>query len=255
MDERELQELFHDAPGEAPPPSFGVTDVAAASKRATARHRMRVATASSAAVLVLVGGGLFATYGLGGGNGGNTGGTADELAASAPEFDAQSPRQPSSGDGRQQNGDSEAADAASSKQGDEANEKSGPGVARTERCAAVDRQLATALAGELPVDPTSDAVLGQDAVPGQFECPDIQRQAAYRVSDDGRVGTVSVALTSPETVRAMSRANSRELSRAPQARATTDDGRVILVMSIGDADDSPYADELQKIADALAKRF
>lgn len=249
MDERELQELFHDAPGEAPPPSFGASDVAAASKRATARHRMRVATASSAAVLVLVGGGLFAMYGLGGGNGGNTGGTADELAASAPKFDAQTQRQPSSADERQLDGDSNAADQASPKQGGEVNKESGPGVARTERCAAVDRQLATALAGELPVDPTSDAV------PGQFECPDIQRQAAYRVSDDGRVGTVSVALTSPETVRAMSRANSRELSRAPQARATTDDGRVILVMSIGDADDSPYADELQKIADALAKRF
>lgn len=247
MDERELQELFRDAPGEAPPPSFGLTEVAAASKRATARHRMRVATASSAAVLVLVGGGLFATYGLNGGNGGNTGGTADELAASAPKFDAQTPGQPSAEEERQLDGDSNAADQASPKQGGEVNKESGPGVARTERCAAVDRQLATALAGELPVDPTSDPV------PGQFECPTYVRQAAYRVDDDGRVGTVSVALTSSSTKTTALSGKAR--SRAAQARATTDDGRVIVVMSIGDADDSPYADELQEIADALAKRF
>ena len=59
MDEQRLTELFRDAAGEAPPPSFGRDDVVAASRRATARRRGMLAGGSLLGVAVLTGGVLL----------------------------------------------------------------------------------------------------------------------------------------------------------------------------------------------------
>ncbi|HYZ09752.1 MAG TPA: hypothetical protein VE709_14450 [Pseudonocardiaceae bacterium] len=59
MDEQRLTELFRDAAGEAPPPSFGRDDVVAASRRATTRHRGALAGSSLLGVAVLTGGVLL----------------------------------------------------------------------------------------------------------------------------------------------------------------------------------------------------
>lgn len=53
MDEQRLSEMFRDAVGEPPPPSFGPADVVAASRRATARRRGAVAGASLLGVALL----------------------------------------------------------------------------------------------------------------------------------------------------------------------------------------------------------
>jgi hypothetical protein len=59
MDEQRLSELFRDATGEAPPPSFDRDDVVAASRRATARGRSALAGGSLLGVAVLTGGVLL----------------------------------------------------------------------------------------------------------------------------------------------------------------------------------------------------
>lgn len=59
MDEQRLTELFRDAAGEAPPPSFGRDDVVASSRRATARRRSALAGSSLLGVAVLTGGVLL----------------------------------------------------------------------------------------------------------------------------------------------------------------------------------------------------
>ena len=59
MDEQRLSELFRDAAGEAPPPSFDRDDVVAASRRATARRRSAFAGSSLLGVAVLTGGVLL----------------------------------------------------------------------------------------------------------------------------------------------------------------------------------------------------
>jgi hypothetical protein len=57
--EQRLSELFRDAAGEAPPPSFDRDDVVAASRRATARRRSALAGSSLLGVAVLTGGVLL----------------------------------------------------------------------------------------------------------------------------------------------------------------------------------------------------
>lgn len=59
MDEQRLSELFRDAAGEAPPPSFDRDDVVAASRRASARRRSALAGSSLLGVAVLTGGVLL----------------------------------------------------------------------------------------------------------------------------------------------------------------------------------------------------
>ncbi len=59
MDEQRLSELFREAAGEAPPPSFNRDDVVAASRRATARRRSALAGGCMLGVAVLTGGVLL----------------------------------------------------------------------------------------------------------------------------------------------------------------------------------------------------
>lgn len=236
---RDLQALFSDAPGEAPPPGFSLDDVTAASRRATARHRLRVATASSAAALVLLGGGIFVALGPLSGDGGGSG---EEAALSAPQFDGQ----PGAGDARQESGGSERAPAPS-KQGDVAE---GPGVARTERCTQVDRRLATALAGELPVVPSSEPV------PADFPCHEGVRVAAYEV--DGQV--ISAAFI-PEDRRKSVNPHDDPNAKLKSSRdpnyvwTVTDDGDLVVVIRRDSSDgavEESAGDDLQKVANGIA---
>lgn len=239
MDEQNLRNLFQDAPGEAPPSGFDLGDVTSASQRATARHRVRMATASTAAVLVLAGGGLFAALGpfSGGETGGNSGNVEGDVAA-APQMEPRREGQPFGTEERPQDGGS-GQDQGSAKQGVESPSRSAPTAARTARCETVDRRLATALAGELPVDPQSDAIAGQ------LGCDEGRKQAAYRVPE----GTVTVALDPNDTQL------TEESSEVSGVRVTaeTASGQLITLYSRGvDGKPNPYADQLQEIADAIA---
>lgn len=245
MDERELETLFREAPGEVPPATFDASDVAAASRRATARHRMRVATAASFAAVVLAGGALFATIGpLSDG---------DERAAVSAQMDEGAAKaQPDSADARQENGGLGLSREPAPKQGgeDSSLDAADPEAAkRTSGCESVDRKLADALAGELPVGPSR----APDPVPGIGPCVDGGSNAAYEVADGEASGLISVAIipASREEVMALEQG-----SRIRNAQARTDGGNGdIVVVSSEPAPGSPaapLAGELQRIADAIA---
>lgn len=237
MDERELEKLFRDAPGEPPPPSFGLSDIEAGSRRATARHRMRVATAGTFAALVLAGGGFAAAGLLSGDN--------DTESAAQPHSASDSASAGQLGEQRErlESGDSMHAEEYSSKQGDEHSRNSDAGVAGAERCEEADRQLATALAGELPVDPDSE-----EPLVGFLPCEAGVRRAAHHVTTGDAAGTISVAVI-PEGVAF--RMADRGGSVLVESRARS--GRTVLVLSTPDKGSSPpFASDLQRVADAIA---
>ena len=126
MDENELGTLFQAAPGEPPPPTFGLADVTAASARAKVRGRSVVALA----MLLVVGLGIF--------------GLTQLKLASFPETTSSS-GQPGSADARLPK-----ASTPSPLQGSGGTGEDGPRAEGTPGCEKVDRELATALAGELP---------------------------------------------------------------------------------------------------------
>ncbi|GAA1241666.1 hypothetical protein GCM10009676_28490 [Prauserella halophila] len=171
MDERELGELFRSVPGQPPPSSFDEADVAEAAHRVTVRRRAIVGGAA-AAVVLLGGGGVVAGSLLGGDDGNTvvagsersagadrstTGGTQPRIAQ--PEDDR--PRQQSSEPGIQGLPSAEPKQDGST-DGD-----------RAHGCDQVDRELATALAGELPV-------AASDASPGRI-CPEGTTSASFRI--------------------------------------------------------------------------
>ncbi|MCR3721285.1 MULTISPECIES: hypothetical protein [Prauserella salsuginis group] len=225
MDERELGELFRSVPGQPPPPSFDESDVAHASHRITVRRRA-IAGGAAAAVVLLGGGGVVAGSMLGGGGGGNvvagsdrstTGGTQPRIA------------QPGDGGSRPQSGQPGI-------QGLPSDEPKQGGTAdgdRTQRCDQVDRELATALAGELPVT-------ASDASPGRF-CPEGTTSASFRVN-----GSALTAVLVPEGTQVQLPG---ELSDAETAEQNTASGSTLLLLNepLTRADtDGPDVDRIAK---------
>lgn len=241
MDDRDLRQLFQQAPGDAPPPSFGLEDVQAASRRATARRRVQIAMASAAAVLVLAGGGIFATIGTNF-SGGNSGNSDSDIAAEAPHMRSQGDKQPSARDERPSDGGPPPG-RESSKQGGDAQAVPERSATRTARCTVVDRKLATALAGELPVDPSSEPV-GAD-----LACPSGVTAAAYQVQDGANRGVISIARVPARMARTADSLNPDDL---PDASATASDGSVFVVASRADGGAPPYASDLLRIAEGVA---
>lgn len=241
MDERELETLFKGAPGDAPPPTFGTDEVLAASARARARHRMRVVTGGALAALVLAGGGLFGMLGsdlLGGG------GSPDSGALSADSRTGQ----PDEGVVRPSSGGPGSGPAATGMQGPEAADKDSKlEAARTPGCETVDRELAVALAGELPATPQGDAVGGKlPCAPGG--------NAGYLVRERGVDVWISAAYF-PKGGQPRLAYDRRE--QLVEARAA--DGGLIVVLRTpaGGREEtadtrSVDTDDLQRIADALA---
>lgn len=228
MDDRELETLFRAAPGDAPPAPFGTAEVLAASRRATARARMRIATACSVAVLALAGGGIFAVMWPTAG---------DDESASVTSIEGTG--QPRADSVRQESGNR--ARLSAPKQGDAAAALD----ARTPGCERADRDLADALAGELPVVPRpADAAVSP-------LCSDSVRWAAYLVRDGEHRGTVSVTLAPDGTDLRLDLPESSRLAQVPARQ-----GGSVYVLSVPDEGSAaPLADQLQAIAEAIAADF
>ncbi|MBK1784793.1 hypothetical protein [Prauserella cavernicola] len=229
MDERELEELFRDAPGEAPPPTFAAADIASESRRITRRRHSMIAGVACAVVLL---GGAAGAVGVLLGGGDESTSTA---SGSAPnEGKPLIAGQPGASSGR----------LPSAQDFPDTVPKQGGSVEgeSTLGCDKVDRELATALAGELPVGAGADAI-------GGLVCPAGSRTAAYTL--DG--GTVTAALV-PEGVstRLADRPEGTEVVERPAAS-----GGTLLMVSIPDSATprAPLANQLGGVADALAPRF
>ncbi|GAA4538851.1 hypothetical protein [Amycolatopsis samaneae] len=238
MDERDLETLFSAAPGEPPPSTFTESDVVAESKRQSARHRSRLAVSTSAVVLVLAGAGIFGIVG----NvdfGGPKSASSGIRANSAPV-----PGQPSAGPARPSgSGEAPNFSSASPQQGGDGDGKTGPRVEGTSGCEQVDRELATALAGELPVPVAADG-----ASPGGA-CTTGARAAGFPLPD----GMISVAvLPAGAPLDEPRQPAGAAILRLP-ARGG---GTLVLVSVAGTAGHPvPFAGELGRIAGDLAARF
>ncbi len=195
MDEKKLGELFKDAVRDTPPATFGTGEVRRASVRASARHRQNVVVGCVLAVVLLGGGGITAVALTGGTSHSNaavsaSGGSADtansgtmksEAGAGAPRVQEAPPTALNDQTG-------------TSKQGDSPPGGAGSPSTRTPSggCETADRELAAALASELPAAPNA-----KDAMKVPFGCPPRSRGASFKVTDGARSGTVSLVVIPP----------------------------------------------------------
>ncbi|MEJ2858599.1 MULTISPECIES: hypothetical protein [unclassified Saccharothrix] len=247
MDERKLAELFRDASGGAPPPSFDVGSVRAESARVTARRRTRVALGSTLAVVLLVGGVLVGT---------NLTRQSNELATSAGSAqDAPSPNLTASpfaaqeGEPRAETDQSGGLPPKSipddpSTQGDGTSGTTGrDATGGTSGCQEVDRELAVALADKLP------AAEGLQPAPAAAQCPPGSRGASFLVRDGSIPGVVSVVLVPKGTLTVSSGATAEASSPAKTG--------VVHVLSEPEAGSSvaPFAAELASLAREIAAEF
>ncbi|MET8994755.1 hypothetical protein [Amycolatopsis sp. Hca4] len=237
MDEQELRSLFSAAPGDTPEPSFSQGDVVRESRRQTARRRNRIAGGVSAAVLVVAG---FGVYGQLSGSLPKSLTAADnavpvhsgpgvvqpgdgpmrpEVGGESPNFSSQPPQQGGAGDG-----------------------KTGQLAEGASGCEQVDRELAIALAGELP-----GHVSDTQAVPGGA-CSTVARSAGFPVPG-GEVAAAVYPKGIPEVFKS-------QPAGAVTARAATASGGVLVLVSVPSAGTAaPYAGEVDRFARALAPRF
>lgn len=154
MDESRLRELMTDAPGEAPPATFGIDEVRSASRSATLRRRSAITASSAVVVLVLAGAGVFGIMAATDGPGQTIASSAGESGSEEPaRQENAAPVQPESAGERQPGVASEQdSPGLAPKQGGDRSGREGPSRAdSTDGCDKVDRELANALAGELPV--------------------------------------------------------------------------------------------------------
>ncbi|MGY6657400.1 hypothetical protein ACXIZN_35075 [Amycolatopsis sp. TRM77291] len=234
MDENDLKALFRDAPGDAPSPTFDTADVVRASKRATARRRNGIAVACSAVVLVLAGVGMF----------GVLGGTELQTGSAAKSGDeAVSAGQPGAASVRPlDSGDPSNFSNPPPQQGGDGPERTGQMTAEgTYGCDQVDRELATALAGELPV-----RVDVAKSTPGDL-CTTGARSAGFQVPG----GTVSAAVFPAGS------AVPSVPTGAAEARRTTPKGALVVVVSLGDGSGRPALPEsdVDRLVGVLAARY
>lgn len=219
MDDRDLNTLFRTAPGDPPPPTFNLADVTAASARARARRRSALVTAAACVILALAGFGVSRIpFG---------GSVSDSQVAAGPaQHDDASPRLPN---------------APAPMQGSGGSGQVGPRTEATPGCQ-VDRELATALAGELAGTGSGEAQPGQ-------ACPAGSRSAAFRVVDGDRHGLVSVVLA--PTGSAIPPRSGDAMAQEPASN-----GQTITVYSVPEgSSDPPLPAGLDRIARTLAARF
>lgn len=202
MDEKELETLFRAAPGDPPPPGFSLADVTTASARANARRRTVVLMSAVCAVLLVSAAGIV--------------GLSYFRSTETPTA------QPAAGP------------APTSLQG------SGPRAEGASGCEQVDRELATALAGEFPATAAAEPAPGRD-------CPTGARVAGFHVTDGDRTGVVSVTLVPAGTPV--------PLGATAAQHGTASGGTLVVTSSPDPGSAPPFQSDLPRIATALSTRF
>ncbi|MET8758172.1 hypothetical protein [Lentzea sp. NPDC004782] len=229
MDEQKLADLFRDAAHDAPPASFDASDVRTASRRATLRRRNSIA-AGTTLVVVLGLGGVVAGAGWFGSEKSatmNSAGPGQQKDESAPTelmtpLQVQPKTQDFPGDASTQ-GDASTPGSAGFTTG---------APRAVQGCAAVDRELADALAGELSVSP------GLAEAPSVTCSPD-SRAATFKIN-----GVTITAIVTPQEFKPPDGARTE--------KAKTAAGQDLYVLTQGDG---ALKDQVRSIADALAPRF
>jgi hypothetical protein len=252
MDERKLAELLRDAAADTPPPSFDENDVARESARLTRRRNgilkgsaFGVATLAGATALgVALWTGPYSAEQSNEANSaaadGNTNAAPYELpqedSADAPKAERENvPQNSPSGSrkqGRPSSGDAGSSDPGSTPSG----------------CEKADRELAAALAGELPA---AANLRSSDVQSVELVCPPGSLGAMFRVVDNGQAGSFSAVVVAADQA-------SPDWSNLPkgsqQASANLADGRTVVVVSEPrmDGEIAPFGDEVQQVANGIA---
>jgi hypothetical protein len=253
MDERRLAELLHDAVAETPPPSFDEHDVARASERQRIRRRNSVVTGSAFGVVVLASATALGVALWTGPNsaeqtsadtaaaGGNATAGPNELPeedkAGAPDAEREYEPQIAPSESRKQ-GRPSSGDAG----------PEGPGSTPS-GCEQADRELAAALAGELPA---AANVNENDAEAVELTCPHGSVGALFRVVDNGQDGSVSFVIVQPDVIQP-------EWTNLPEgtqrATAYSANGHSVTVISEPRMDGAiaPFGNDVQQMATDVAR--
>lgn len=246
MDEKRLSELLKDAVVETPPPTFTASDVARESDRQRVRHRNGLLAGSAFGVAVLAGATALGVA-LWTGPGSSSDAAGAESIASSGNGNAAPYELPDEDNNAAAPTERGAEDFPSEtpKQGGYPDGNGGPAgpTGTPSGCEQVDRELAAALAGELPA---AANIKIADAEPVAVSCPEGATGAAYDVPG-GRITVLVV----PSSV-IMATKEPGVLADVP-----TDGGRRVIVLSEPAAagDSAPFGTDLQRIATELAQVY
>lgn len=250
MDDNKLTELFKDVVADTPPPTFTHADVTRESERQRVRRRNGLLTGSAFGVAVLAGAtalgvalwtGEVSPSQVTSAESGAAGGNGSAAPYELPDEDAKAAAPTERGQ--------EGFPPETPKQGGSPDGNGGPAgpTGTPSGCEQADRELAAALAGELPAAARTNV---DAALPVQFACPADARGATLVLPD----GQITVLLLPQETATAL---DSSVGSTFGKASAQTPTGRFVEVVSVPASDGAPipYASELNSIAMAVAENY
>lgn len=247
MDENRLAELLKDAVADTPPATFTHTDITKESARQRVNRRNGLLAGSAFGVAVLAGATALGVA-LWTGQGTPASVTSAESADSAGNGNAapyEVPDEGAAGSAPTERGEQQDFPPESRKQGrtSDGNGGSSDSASTPSGCEQVDRELAAALAGELP---DTANVKVDDAVPVSWSCVTNASGAEFAVPG----GVISVLLTQDNQLTSFA-------SGAAQADASTSDGRYVVVVSMpsGSGGSAPFASDLTQIATEIAKIY
>jgi hypothetical protein len=260
VDEHKLADLFRDAVRDAPPASFDEGDVRAASQRATARRQTALALGTGTAAVVLAAGTAVGFGVLGSADQNSNTSASAPVADNAPRmtpFDVPGPKAESQpGDNPQSTEHGglppKSVPESSPLQGGDLSGSVSPRADSTRiGCGPVDRELAVALAGELP------AAAGHQPVPVDGTCPTGSKAAGYVVRD-GQVSGLFSVIVVPKSGN--NEAQSAELGTMPGSRVTslvTQSGNTLYVVSEPARGSSvpPFGSQVDTVAGKLAGKY
>jgi hypothetical protein len=249
MEEDRLAELLRDAVADTPPATFTHDDITKESARQRVSRRNGLLAGSAIGVAVLAGATALGVA-LWTGQGSPASVTSAESANSGGNGNAAPYELPDEGaadSGQTERGEQENFPPESRKQGrpSDGNGGSSDSASTPSGCEQVDRELAAALAGELP---DTAKVKVDDAVPSAWNCPTSGSGAEFTVPG----GLISVLLLPDNELAAFSADEG-----LVQAQATTSDGRYVLVISMPSSSggSAPFASDLSRIATEIAKIY
>lgn len=249
MDEKKLAELMKDVVADTPPPTFTHADVTRESDRQRARRRNGLLTGSAFGVAVLAGAAALGVA-LWTGQGSPSQITSAESDAAAGNGTASPYELPDEGGNAAaptERGEQRDFPSETPKQGGSPDGNGGPAgpTGTPSGCEQVDRELAAALAGELPA---AANVKVDDAVP-VTTCLDGATGAEFYLPD----GAISVYRISSGSAVTLDNSGSGGV----QASSPTSDGGQVVVMSVpltaGDA--VPYESDLSRFARSIARIY
>jgi hypothetical protein len=249
MDENKLADLLKDAVAETPPASFTASDIARESNLQRVRHRNGVLAGSAFGVALLAGATALGVA-LWTGPGAAPDATNAESAASGGNGNAapyELPDEDNKAAAPTQRGGTENFPSETPKQGGYPDGSGGPaGPAGTPSgCEQVDRELAAALAGELPA---AANVTADDAIPVSLSCPTGSTGAAFDLPG----GRITVILF-PADVTMFTSASSGVLAEVPTNR-----GRQVVFLAsepVSQGGAAPFGSDIHRIAKELGERY